>query len=234
MALKFDIVTLFPDFFDSPLRQSLLAKSLENGRVKVNLVNLRDFSGLPHHQVDDRPYGGGAGMVLRADILAKAVKTLKTPHSQVILLDPSGTPLQQKLASQLALAKHLILVCGRYEGVDQRFIDQYVDLSISIGDYVLNGGEVASLVLLEAIARLQAGFVGNRSSLEAESFQTQETSQGKLQLLDYPHYTRPEKFEELSVPEVLTSGDHQKIASWRQQKSLELTKKLRPDLLAKK
>jgi tRNA (guanine37-N1)-methyltransferase len=227
--MRFDIVTLFPKFFDSPLQESLVAKGINSKKIEVNIVNLREYSDLPHSQVDDKPYGGGAGMVLRADILANCVKALRRPKSKVILMDPTGQRLDQNFAYELAKESHLIIVCGRYEGVDQRFKEKYVDLAISIGDYVLNGGEVASLVILESVARLTPNLVGNKVSLENESFAPNLEG-----LLDFPSYTRPEDFEGEKVPDILLSGNHQKIENWRKEKSLEITKRLRPDLLEKK
>ena len=168
-------------------------------------------------------------MILKVDILAKAVKATKRANSLVILPDPSGKKFDQSLANQLATKEHLIFVCGRYEGVDQRFREKYVDLEISLGDYVLSGGEAATLVILETIARLIPGVIGNAESLEAESF-----SQADGKLLEYPQYTRPEIFEDLKVPDILLSGDHEKIKKWRLEMSLEKTKRLRPDLLEKK
>lgn len=226
--MKFDIVTLFPEFFSSPLTVGLLKKARENKLIEVNPINLRDYSLLPHKQVDDTPYGGGAGMVIRADVLAAAVKALKKEGSLVILPDPGGTVFNQKLATKLSQKTHLIFVCGRYEGVDQRFKDKYVDLELSLGDYVLNGGEGATFVILETIARLIPGVIGNAESLQTESFS--EKKAGKL--LEYPQYTRPEEFEGEVVPKILLSGDHQKIEDFRLEKSLAKTRKLRPDLLA--
>ncbi len=225
--MKFDIVTLFPEFFSSPLETSLLKKAVEKKLLEINPVNLRNYSRLPHKQVDDTPYGGGAGMVLRADILAEAVKDLKKPSSLVILPDPGGKVFDQELAGKLSQETHLIFVCGRYEGVDQRFKDNYVDLEVSLGDYILNGGEAASLVILESVARLIPGVIGNEQSLQSESFSDKPL--GKL--LEYPQYTRPEEFEGKKVPEVLLSGNHKKIEEWRQEVAMEKTKKIRPDLI---
>ncbi len=225
--MKFDIVTLFPKYFISPLQESLIAKALEKKKFEVNIINLRDFSELSHKQVDDKPYGGGAGMVLRADVLSACIRSLRKANTKVILLDPTGTTFNQKTAEDLKKEDHIVLVCGRYEGVDQRFTDKYINMRLSIGDYVLNGGEVASLVVLETISRLLPGMLGNEDSLKDESFSLKE---GRL-LLDYPHYTRPEIFEGETVPEVLLSGDHKKIEQWRKEKSIETTKRLRPDLI---
>ena len=228
-VMKFDIITLFPDYFTSPLNESLVKKAIANKILDITTIDLRDYSELPHKQVDDSPYGGGAGMILKVDILAKAVKATKRANSLVILPDPSGKKFDQSLANQLATKEHLIFVCGRYEGVDQRFREKYVDLEISLGDYVLSGGEAATLVILETIARLIPGVIGNAESLEAESF-----SQADGKLLEYPQYTRPEIFEDLKVPDILLSGDHEKIKKWRLEMSLEKTKRLRTDLLEKK
>jgi tRNA (guanine37-N1)-methyltransferase len=230
--MLFDIISLFPNYFSSPLKESLIAKAIDSKTITANIVNLRKYSNLPHQQVDDTPYGGGAGMVLKPDVLATAVKACKEPGSKVILTDPSGKVFNQELAESLAKEKHLIIVCGRYEGVDQRFKDKYVDLEISIGDYVLNGGEAAALVIFETISRLIPGVVGSQESLKKESFAEQTLPSGeKLRLLEYPHYTRPEVFEAERVPEVLLSGNHQLIEEWRKEKSLEKTGRLRPDLL---
>lgn len=226
--MKFDIITLFPDYFISPLNESLVKKAIANKILDVITIDLRDYSELPHKQVDDSPYGGGAGMILKVDILAKAVKATKRANSLVILPDPSGKKFDQSLATQLSTKEHLIFVCGRYEGVDQRFREKYVDLEISLGDYVLSGGEAATLVILETIARLIPGVIGNTNSLSDESF-----SQAGNKLLEYPQYTRPEIFEDLKVPDILLSGDHEKIKKWRLERSLEKTKRLRPDLLLK-
>ena len=228
-VMKFDIITLFPDYFTSPLNESLVKKAITNKILDITTIDLRDYSELPHKQVDDSPYGGGAGMILKPDILAKAVKATKRANSLVILPDPSGKKFDQSLANQFPTKEHLIFVCGRYEGVDQRFREKYVDLEISLGDYVLSGGEAATLVILETIARLIPGVIGNTNSLSDESF-----SQAGSKLLEYPQYTRPEIFEDLKVPDILLSGDHEKIKKWRLEMSLEKTKRLRPDLLEKK
>lgn len=228
--MKFDIITLFPDYFSSPLNESLLKKAIENKIIDIKTIDLRAFSTLPNQQVDDSPYGGGAGMVLRADVLASAVKETKKSDAMVILPDPSGIKLDQNLVRKLAKKEHLIFICGRYEGIDQRFRDKYVDLEVSVGDYILNGGEVATLTMIEAISRLIPGVIGNPRSLESESF----NDSGEGSLLEYPQYTRPENFENESVPKVLISGNHQEIAKWLQRESLKKTQKLRPDLFKEK
>lgn len=223
--MKIDILTLFPEYFKSPLNESLIKKAIDQGLLEVNIHNLRDFSTLPHRQVDDTPYGGGAGMVLKPEILAQAVHHIKKTESLVILPDPSGVKFEQKLAKKLSTEKNLLFICGRYEGVDQRFKEKYVDLEISLGDYVLNGGEAATLVIFETVARLIPNVLGNPESVQDESF-----SDPSQLLLEYPQYTRPEIFEGLEVPKVLLSGNHQEIEDWRRNQAISKTKKLRPDL----
>src|SRR3989344_5638943 len=228
--MQFDVISLFPNFFNSPLKESLLSKAIENHIIEVELHNLRDFATGVHKQVDDQPYGGGAGMVLKPEVLATAVKSIKKQNALVILTDPSGKKFDQRLAVDLAKRENLILIAGRYEGVDQRFKDKYVDLEISIGDYVLNGGEVACLVILETVARLVPGVIGKEESLKSESFSPAQLDSGVQTLLEYPQYTRPLDFEGELIPETLTSGNHAKIKKWRLDQALEKTKKLRPDL----
>lgn len=230
--MKIDIISLFPEFFTSPLQESLLSKAIENNIIDVQIHNLRDFGQGIHKQVDDTPYGGGAGMILKADVLAQAVNKVKNPQTTVILTDPAGQVFNQKLAKKLATKEHLVLIAGRYEGVDQRFKDRYVDMEISIGDYVLNGGEAAILVLIETVTRLIPGVIGKSESLESESFGQFDPSDQNKTLLEYPQYTRPAEFEGQSVPETLLSGNHGKIKKWRLEQALEKTKKLRPDLLS--
>lgn len=217
--MTISIITLFPEVFDPILNASILKRAQKKGLVKFELINLRDFGEGKHQVVDDRPYGGGAGMILRADILAKALP--KTGH--VILTSASGKPYKQAAAQRLSKMNHLIIVCGHYEGVDQRFIENYVDEEISIGDYVLTGGEIPAMVIVDSIVRLIPGVLEKPEATKNESFSTA--------LLEHPHYTRPEEFEEKKVPEVLLSGNHGEIAKWRQKKSLEKTKKIRPDLI---
>ena len=231
--MQFDVISLFPNFFNSPLKESLLSKAIESHIIEVELRNLRDFATGVHKQVDDQPYGGGAGMVLKPEVLATAVKSIKKQNALVILTDPSGKKFDQRLAVDLAKRENLILIAGRYEGVDQRFKDKYVDLEISIGDYVLNGGEVACLVILETVARLVPGVIGKEESLKSESFSPAQLDSGVQTLLEYPQYTRPLDFEGELIPETLTSGNHAKIKKWRLDQALEKTKKLRPDLLEK-
>lgn len=228
--MRIDIVSLFPDLFRSFLAESLMAKALEKKVIQINLINPRDFTVDKHHMADDRPYGGGPGMVLKAEPLVAAVESLKpakrgAKKPRVIYLSPSGRRLDQALVAELAACPHLALICGRYEGIDSRAVEVLGAEEISIGDYVVNGGEVPAMVLAEAVARLQPGFMGRLESADEESH-----SQG---LLEYPHYTRPEDFRGLKVPGVLLSGDHRQVALWRLKKSLERTLNDRPELLAK-
>ncbi len=222
--MKISIITLFPEVFDPILNTSILKRAQSKGKISFELINLRDFGEGKHQVVDGRPYGGGAGMVLRADILAKAVKSLKIENCKlkIILMSASGYPYKQKKALELSKLDHLIIICGHYEGVDQRFIDKYVDEEISIGDYVLTGGEIPAMVIVDSVVRLIPGVLEKPEAIINESFSEN--------LLEYPHYTRPEEFEGEKVPEVLLSGNHAEIAKWRKQKSQQLTKKIRPDL----
>jgi tRNA (guanine37-N1)-methyltransferase len=219
-----DVVTLFPELFDAPLRTSLLGKAIEAGRIDVSVRDLREHGLGKHRSVDDEPYGGGAGMVMRPKPIFAAVEAVRQEGSHVVLLSPRGTRFDHPLASRLAALKHLILVCGRYEGVDQRVADHLADEEVSIGDYVLAGGEVAALVVIEAVARLVPGVVGNPESLRAESH--------AAGLLEYPQYTRPAEFRGWKVPDVLVSGDHGAVERWRSQRAEELTRERRPDLLS--
>ena len=222
--MKFDILTLFPEMFE-PLKQSIIGKAIEKKLIDINLVNIRDFSKNKHKKVDDTPYGGGAGMVMMPDIVYDAYKSVASEDSKVIYLTPQGKVLNQKKVEELSKQKHLILLCGHYEGIDQRVIDKIVDEEISIGDYVLTGGEIPAMVLIDSVSRYEEGVL-KEESIEEESF-----SNG---LLEYPQYTRPEVFENEKVPEVLLSGHHEKIDNWRKEQSLLNTYKKRPDLLEKR
>ena len=224
--MKISIITLFPEVFEPILNSSILKRAQQKGKVTFNLVNLRDFGEGRHKVVDDRPYGGGAGMILGADILAKAIKSTKRAtivSSYVVLTSASGTPYKQTKAKEFSKHKYLTIVCGHYEGVDQRFIDKYVDEEISIGDYVLTGGEIPAMVIVDSIVRLIPGVLEKPEAIENESF-----TEG---LLEHPQYTRPEEFNGQKVPEILLSGNHAEIEKWRREKSVEKTKKVRPDLL---
>lgn len=226
--MKFIILTLFPEAFESYLSISLLKRALKKKLIKVKIVDIRKYAKDRHKTVDGRPYGGGAGMVLRADVMAKALKAASsrnTKHvSRIILLTPQGKPFNQKLAQKLSTYKILILICGRYEGFDER-IRKIADLEISLGDFVLTGGEIPAMAVVDAVARMVPGVVGKQKSVEQESF-----SDG---LLEYPQYTRPENYKGKKVPKVLLSGDHAKIEDWRKKEALRRTKKRRPDLLKK-
>jgi tRNA (guanine37-N1)-methyltransferase len=213
--MRFDIITIFPKLFDSFLNESLIKKSVEKKLNRFVVHDLRKWASGKHHQVDDRPFGGGAGMVLMAQPVIealKAIKVIKTKNkSKIILLSPTGKQFNQKTAEKFAQCNQLIFICGRYEGVDAR-VERFVDEKISLGPFVLNGGEVAAMAMVEAVARLQSGFVGNQASLIEESFNDGQK--------EYPHYTRPEvlviRNKKLKVPAVLLSGDHQKIRTWRE------------------
>ncbi len=218
--MKISIITLFPEVFDPILNTSILKRAQTKGKVTFELINLREYGEGKHQVVDDRPYGGGIGMILKADVLAKALKNVKC---EVILTSASGTPYKQSKARQFSKLEHLVIVCGHYEGIDQRFIDQYVDEEISIGDYVLTGGEIPAMVVVDSVVRLIPGVLDKPEAIINESF-TQD-------LLEGPQYTRPEEFEGIRVPEILLSGNHRKIEEWRKAKSLEKTKRVRPDLL---
>ena len=221
--MRVDVFTIFPGIFEGPLRESLLGKAIESGLVYVRVHDLRDFAIGPHRQVDDEPYGGGPGMVMKAEPVFRAVESLGEGPKRVILLSPAGRSLDQALVRELAAETWLVLVCGRYEGVDERVVEGVGAEEISIGDYVLAGGEIPALVVLEAVSRLVPGVVGKEESLREESFEAG--------LLDHPHYTRPREFRGLSVPEILLSGDHARIAQWRRRAALEKTRRNRPDLL---
>ena len=219
--MKFDVLTLFPEMFDT-LNQSIIGKAKEKELIDINLINIRDFSKDKHKKVDDTPYGGGAGMVIKPDVVYDAYKSIENKDAKVIYMSPQGKILNQKKVEDLSKQKHLIILCGHYEGIDQRVLDKIVDEEISIGDYVLTGGEIPAMVLIDSISRYVEGVI-NQESIEEESF-----SNG---LLEYPQYTRPEVFEGEKVPEILLSGHHENIEKWRKDKSIEITKKKRPDLL---
>ena len=221
--MKFDVLTLFPEMFEI-LNQSIIGKAIEKDLINVQLINIRDFSKDKHKKVDDTPYGGGAGMVMKPDVVYDAYQAIKDEQAKVIYMSPQGKPLNQKKVEELAKESHLIILCGHYEGIDQRVLDKIVDEEISIGDYVLTGGEIPAMVLIDSVSRYVEGVL-KEDSIKEESF-----SKG---LLEYPQYTRPEVFEGMKVPEVLLSGHHENIEKWRKEKSLEMTKKKRPELLEK-
>jgi tRNA (guanine37-N1)-methyltransferase len=220
--LRIDVVTLFPEMF-APLSHSILGRAIEQGLVTVNYVNPRDFTSDRHRTVDDYPYGGGPGMVMKAEPIFLAVESVAQPKSTVILLSPVGRVFKQSIASELAARDHLVLICGHYEGVDERVREHLATDEISIGDYVLTGGELAAMVIVDAVARLLPGVLGHAESAGDESH-----SHG---LLEYPQYTRPPEFRGWPVPDRLLSGHHAEIATWRRRRALERTAALRPDLM---
>ena len=219
--MKFDVLTLFPKMFE-PLNSSIIGRAKEKNLIEINLINIRDFSKDKHKKVDDTPYGGGAGMVMMPDVVYDAYKSVEDKNAKVIYMSPQGKKLTQKKVEELAKQEHLIILCGHYEGIDQRVIDKIVDEEISIGDYVLTGGEIPAMVLIDSVSRYNSGVIAEESR-EEESF-----ANG---LLEYPQYTRPEVFEGIKVPEILLSGHHANIEKWRKEKALEITKLKRPDLL---
>lgn len=227
MGIRFDILTLFPGYFSSPLKESLLGKAIKNGLVDVRITNIRDFATDKHKMVDDLPFGGGAGMVMKPEPIVSAIESIELKNASVrkILLSPDGFKFDQNKARELLKYEQIILICGRYEGVDERVRQYFVDEDISIGDYVLNGGEAAALVILETTVRLIDGVVGNKDSIENESF--------SKSLLDFPQYTRPRNFRGYEVPDVLLSGNHAEIHKWRRRAALERTLLLRPDIIEK-
>ena len=219
--MKFDVLTLFPEMFE-PLKQSIIKRAVEKNLIDINLINIRDFSEDKHNKVDDTPYGGGAGMLMKPDVVDRAYNSVKSENAKVIYLTPQGKTLNQKIVKDLSKREHLILLCGHYEGIDQRVLDKIVDEEISIGDYVLTGGELPAMVLIDSVSRYVEGVLSNEST-EEESF-----SNG---LLEYPQYTRPEIFDNVKVPDVLISGHHENIRKWRRERSLENTFKKRPEML---
>lgn len=224
--MKIKVITLFPELIQSYLQEALLAKAISAGLIEVDLIHLRNFSDNKYKSVDDSPYGGGDGMLIRADILEKALLSVKKDGQKVIYLSPQGVRLNAIRAQQLAgLQEEIVLICGRYAGVDQRFIDHYVDEEISIGDYVLSGGELAALVLIESASRFIPGVLGHGDSSTKDSYTNH--------LLEAPQYTRPPEWNGRTVPEVLLSGHHQKIDEWKKSEAIRITEIKRPDLLKK-
>ena len=222
--MKIDVLTLFPDMFNGVFEESIIKRAIDDKKVEINLINFRDYTNDPHNKVDDTPYGGGAGMVLSCQPIFDCIRDIKTDESKVIMLTPSGKVYKQKMAYDLSKEKHLILLCGHYEGFDER-IKSICDMEISIGDYVLTGGEIPAMILIDSITRLIPGVINERSHIE-DSF-------NEHFLLDYPSYTKPAVYEGMEVPEVLLSGDHKKIDEYRYQESLRITRENRPDLLEK-
>jgi tRNA (guanine37-N1)-methyltransferase len=225
--MRFDILTLFPNMFSSPFQESILAKAIQKGLIEIRMINIRDFAFDKHQIVDDAPYGGGQGMVMKVEPIARAIEWARAsdPSAWTVYVTPQGRPFDQERARELSQRSHLILLCGRYEGVDERARELFVDEEISIGDYVLTGGELAAMVMMDAVSRLLPGVLGSEQSAQEDSFSNA--------LLEYPQYTRPFEFRGRSVPEILLSGDHGAIARWRRREALRRTAVRRPDLLAK-
>jgi tRNA (guanine37-N1)-methyltransferase len=226
-TLRIDIVSIFPGMFESPFGDSIIQRARQEGLLDLNFLDLRDYSLNKHRKVDDTPFGGGVGMVMNVEPIARAISAIKeqVPETRTILLSPGGRTFDQDKALELSRLQNLTLICGRYEGVDDRVRQHFVDEEISIGDYVLTGGEIAAMVMVEAISRLVPGVLGDSGSIVEESF-----SNG---LLEYPQYTRPQDYQGLKVPEILISGDHKKICDWQKTEALKKTERVRPDLLKK-
>lgn len=220
--MRIDVLTLFPNAF-SYFDESILARAKKSGALEINIINIRDFSKDPHKKCDDYCFGGGSGMLMTPQPLYDAIMSVKTENSKVIYLSPKGKVFTQQMSKDLSKQEHLIFVCGHYEGIDQRIIDLCVDMEICIGDYVLTGGELPAMVVVDAISRHIEGVLGNEQSTVDESFSNNT--------LEYPQYTRPQEFMGLKVPDVLVSGNHQKIKEFKEKESQKLTQKLRPDLL---
>jgi tRNA (guanine37-N1)-methyltransferase len=225
--MRFDILTLFPGMISSPLQESILGKAIQRGLIEVRATNIRDFARDKHRVVDDTPYGGGQGMVMKVEPVAQAIEwiTSQNPSAWTIYLTPQGKPFDQDTARALSARSHLILLCGRYEGVDERVRELFVDEEISIGDYILTGGELAAMVVIDAVSRFLPGVLGSDRSAEEDSFSNF--------LLEYPQYTRPYEFKGRRVPDVLLSGNHAAISLWRRREALKRTRTRRPDLIAK-
>ncbi|MGH2530519.1 MAG: tRNA (guanosine(37)-N1)-methyltransferase TrmD [Actinomycetota bacterium] len=221
--MRIDVLTIFPGIFESPLRESLLGKAIDAGILDVRVHDIRDFTADRHRQVDDEPYGGGPGMVMKPEPVFGAVESLGEGSKRVILLSPAGRRLDQVLVRELSLEPWMVLICGRYEGVDERVVEGLPAEEVSIGDYVLSGGEMPTLALIEAVTRLVPGVVGKEESLDRESFEEE--------ILDHPQYTRPQEFRGMSVPDVLLSGNHAEVERWRRVAAVEKTRRNRPDLL---
>jgi len=218
--MKIDILTLLPDMF-APLREIIIKRAVDDGKIEINIINIRDFALPPHYRCDDEPFGGGAGMVMLCDPIFKAIESVQTVKSKIFYMSPRGKVFQQAMAREMINYEHIILLCGHYEGIDQRVIDYFNIEELSIGDYVLTGGELPAMVVADSIIRLIPGVIREEST-EEESFSTN--------LLEYDQYTRPAEYRGMRVPEVLLSGHHKNIEIWRKEQSLEITKKNRPDL----
>ncbi|MFO7887490.1 MAG: tRNA (guanosine(37)-N1)-methyltransferase TrmD [Eubacteriales bacterium] len=224
--MKITVLTLFPETMESLLEYSIIGKAVENNLIKINYINIRDYSQNKHNKVDDYPYSGGPGMLLKADSLSEALNDVLINKSKVIYMSPKGKLLNQEKVKELSKEEDIVIIAGHYEGIDQRVIENYVDEEISIGDYILTGGELPALVLIDSVSRLIPGVLGNKNSHQNETFEDN--------LLEHPQYTRPFNYKGNKVPEILLSGDHEKIKRWKRYKSIEATIKNRPDLLKNK
>ena len=219
--MKIDILTLFPEMF-SPLKESIIKRAVEDGKIEINITNIRDYANPPHYRCDDMPFGGGAGMVMMCEPLFKAIESVMQVNSKIFYMSPRGKVFKQEIAREMSKLEHIVLLCGHYEGIDQRVIDYFNIEELSIGDYVLTGGELPAMVVADSIIRLIPGVIREESTLD-ESFSDN--------LLEYNQYTRPAEFMGMKVPEVLLSGHHKNIETWRKEQSIEMTKKNRPDLI---
>jgi len=224
--MRIDILTIFPEIFSTPISHSIIKKALNIGALKINIYNLRDFTSDKARTTDDYPFGGGPGMIMKVEPIFNALDTLKKEESEVILLSPQGESFNQKLATEISLKKHIILICGRYKGVDERVRKYLINREFSIGDYITSGGEIPALVIIDAVARLLPNVLGNFDSAESDSFMSGS--------LDAPYYTRPREFHNMTVPDILLSGDHKSIEEWRTMESAKKTMSRRPDLLTQK
>lgn len=224
--MKIDILTIFPDIFNTPLNYSIIERAINMGALDISVHNLRDYTTDKAKSTDDYPFGGGPGMIMKVEPIFNGLKALRKPESEVILLSPQGEKFNQRLAINISRKEHIILICGRYKGVDERIRKHLIEREISIGDYITSGGEIPALVIIDAVSRLLPNVLGNFDSAESDSFMS-----GKL---DAPYYTRPREFSGMTVPDILLSGDHKKIEEWREKESLKKTLSLRPDLLGSK
>lgn len=222
---RFDILSLFPEYFEGPFDVSMIKRARENGLLEINLVNIRDFSLGRYQQIDDRPYGGGPGMVLMAEPVTKAIRSVKSKKSHVVYLTPQGNPLTAKRCCELSEKEHLVILCGHYEGIDERAIASEVDEEISIGDFVLTSGAPAAIVLVDSVSRFIPGVIGNEDATKQDSFENG--------IFDAPVFTRPPVFEGIEVPEILRQGNHAEIEAWREKTAQEKTERVRPDLMEK-
>lgn len=223
--MKWDILSLFPDYFDGPFDVSMIKRAREKGLLEINLVDMREFASGRYQQIDDRPYGGGPGMVLMAEPVTRAIRSVKNERSRVVYLTPQGKPLTAKRCSELATQEHLIVLCGHYEGIDERAIRSEVDEEISIGDYVLTSGCPAAIILVDSVSRFVPGVIGNEQATRQDSFENG--------IFDAPVFTRPPVFEGMEVPEILLSGHHAEIEAWREKVAQEKTARVRPELMEK-